>query len=125
MKNRFLLWFVLAISWLWVVPQLYVGTYDALIGRVMFLISAVVIIFTCIWASWLIFLKFKVSILEAIPYFFLFFWMVVSVFMWKIIYTIPNQVYKLIWLYIGLFSPFWALLALALTTYSFRNFKVL
>lgn len=113
-------------SYLWVISQIYVGTFNILLGETLFniclttiLIANLVIVLKLINANKKASLTLKefganLAIVVGILVF------------WKVLYSLPNQEYKFLWLGIGYLTPVWtifsAVLAIVAKTYK-ANFE--
>ncbi|WP_189489209.1 hypothetical protein [Asticcacaulis endophyticus] len=121
MKYRLCLCLVLAMGWIYTVPQIYVGSYSPVLGNALYWASASAIYVTCAIALWVLLIRGRQDRAVLLVVGGLVFWGWAAIGFWKWIYFLPGQIYKTIWLYVAAFSPFWALASTVLMFMMWRS----
>ena len=120
MKYRLWLCLLVAIGWVYTVPQIYVGQYSSILGSAVHWGAATVIYATCVMSLWLLLIsdrpRAKLLMVAGLVL-----WGLTVVGVWKWIYFYPGQIYKTVWFYVGAFSPFWALASIGLIFLVWRS----
>jgi len=105
-------WFVFIGTLLWSLPQAYVGAYSSIVAAKIYFLCAIIIGLGSIIQLFRLLVK-KRSLLWYICCFSASgMIMLFCIFLWKQIYSAPNQIYKLIWLVLGYSTPLWSIVCL-------------